>query len=119
MIVRPVAPATSVACPTATPSTRKSSVTASPRGFLRGRLFGLTGAASRDASHVADDANEGAAIDARISLGRTLLIAASAALHRVMFVDLGHGILRGVGAWRLEQGPNRREKVGIGDDGLA
>jgi hypothetical protein len=101
-IVRPVAPAPSVACPTAIPNARKSRLTRLPSGSRRasGRLLGLTGPAARHPTHVADDADESAAVDARISLGRTLLIAAGAALHRVVFVNFGHGSLAvASGAW--------------------
>src|SRR3954454_8734307 len=104
-IVSPVAPAPSVACPTAIPNARKSRLTRSPSGSRRasGRLLGLTSPAARHATHVADDADESAAVDARISLGRTLLIAAGAALHRVVFVNFGHWSLTS-GEWRVESG---------------
>ena len=49
--------------------------------------------ASRDAFHVADDADEGAAVLAGISLRCALLVAARTATHGVVFLELSHGVI--------------------------
>src|SRR5690242_11630258 len=72
------------------PSARRSTVTRSPRCFRSWRLLCLTGATARDTAHVANHADECSAVDARISLGCTLLIAAGAALHCIVFLEFGH-----------------------------
>src|SRR5215208_4511107 len=104
--VSPVAPSPSVAWPTATPNRVRSTVTArSQRGptlVLRGhrrdlrrravlRLLGADAAVQHPAE-VADEADERAAVAARVAFRRALLAPAGAADHRVSFVSLGHTV---------------------------
>src|SRR5687768_1227316 len=94
--VQPVAPATSVACPTTSPHAAKLVTLAIRRSILeplrRRRRLLRTCAALHHAAHVAHDADEGAALHARVALRGSLLFAAGAADHRIAFSQSAHGL---------------------------
>jgi hypothetical protein len=59
-------------------------------GWLHRRLGALRAAflAERDSAEIADDADEGAAVRARVAFGRALLVTAGAAHHQIPFAQL-------------------------------
>src|SRR5437762_897314 len=112
--VHPVAPTTSVAWPTASPQPANELIEGSamllePLG--RRDLVLRAGATLHHAANIADDANEGTALHAGISLGRALLVATGAADHRVVLFQLRHVSSSRPIALALDRSPSPNSRI--------